>query len=191
MMKKNKELKEEGNGKEVEEKEVEEREGKKQEKRNGKSKGREKTEEERREEKEEKKEENEKVAEEKKEEEKEKSIEDKKKELKEVLIENAKEYYKNALEAEKKEQYNSSVTLFFKAISSLCNLFILLKEDKIASSHSERFRILEVKYPSIYEIIDGDFPFYQDSYRTRLNKEVSSMLKEDVEKLFEILEIRM
>lgn len=111
--------------------------------------------------------------------------------LKEILTKNAKEYYNNAIEAEKKRQYNSAVTLFFKALSSLCDLYILTKEGKMPSSHTERFRVLKQKYPEIYRIIDKDFPFYQDSYKARLDKEVSDMLKEDARKLFKILNIRM
>ena len=112
-------------------------------------------------------------------------------ELRNILIGNAKEYYKNGMDAEKREEYNSSVTLFFKAISSLCDIYILEKDGRIPSSHSDRFRILETKYPDIYSIIDKDFPFYQDSYRTRLTKEVSVMLKEDVRRLYEILGISL
>lgn len=114
-----------------------------------------------------------------------------KEELKEILIENAKEYYNNGLETEKKKQYNSAVTLFFKSLSALGDLYILINEGKMPSSHRERFRILETKYPSIYRVIDKDFSFYQDSYRARLDKEVSNMVKKDVEKLFKTLKIRM
>ena len=112
-------------------------------------------------------------------------------ELKEILIENAKEYHKNAIEAENKKEYNSSVTLFFKCISALCDIFILEREKKMPSNHTERFRILEVKYPDIYKILDKDFPFYQDSYRAKLGREVSIMFKNDAKKLFEILNIRI
>jgi hypothetical protein len=111
--------------------------------------------------------------------------------LKEILEENAREYYKNALEAEKKKEYNSAVTLFFKTIASLSDLFILVKEGKMPVNHTERFRILELKYKEVYNILDKDFPFYQDSYRTRLNEEVSEMLNDDAKRLFELLDIRI
>jgi len=110
-------------------------------------------------------------------------------ELKEILEQNAREYYKNALDAEKKQEYNSAVTLFFKAIASLSDLFVLVKEGKMPSNHNERFRILESKYKEVYNILDKDFPFYQDSYRTRLNKEISEVLKEDAKRLFELLNL--
>ncbi len=116
---------------------------------------------------------------------------DEKEELKKTLEQNAKEYYKNALRAESRKEYNSSVTLFFKAISGLADLFLIMKEDKLPTSHSERFRILEEKYPDIYRILDKDFPFYQSSYRSKLNKETSELLKEDAEKIFKILGIKI
>ena len=112
-------------------------------------------------------------------------------EIKEILEKNAMEYYKNALEVEKKQEYNSAVTLFFKTIASLADLFILVKEGIIPSNHNERFRILESKYKEVYRILDKDFPFYQDSYKARLNKEVSELLKDDAKRLFELLGIRV
>ena len=90
--------------------------------------------------------------------------------IKRIFIENAREYHRNALVAENKSEYNTSVTLYFKAISALCDIYIFIKEGKTPSNHTERFRILELKYPEIYKIIDKDFPFYQDSYRQNLQK---------------------
>ena len=67
-------------------------------------------------------------------------------ELKNILILNAKEYFRNALNTDAKREYNSSVTLFFKAISALVDVFLLINEGRIPSNHAERFRILELKY---------------------------------------------
>ncbi len=110
--------------------------------------------------------------------------------INDVLKDNAKEYYKNALGAEKKGEFNTAVTLFFKTISSLADLYILLKESRMPKSHTDRFRILEDKYPEIYKLIDKNFPFYQDSYRAKLNKEICEVLREDAEKLFRELKIQ-
>ena len=112
-----------------------------------------------------------------------------KEELKKILKDNALEYYNNALDTEKKGNYNTSITLFFKAIGSLSDLYILINEEKIPSSHAERFRILENKHPTIYNIIDKDFSFYQESYKAKLNKETSKLLKNDAKKLFGVLKI--
>ncbi len=108
-----------------------------------------------------------------------------------ILAENIREYYRNAVDAEKKGQYNSAVTLFFKALSSLCDLHLLTQEGKMPSSHGERFRILKERYPEMYRLLDKDFPYYQDSYRARLDKETADMLKDDVEQLSEKTGIRM
>ena len=112
-------------------------------------------------------------------------------EFKNILIENAKEYFGNALSAEKRYEFNSSVTLYFKAISALCDLYLFEKEGRMITNHSERFRILKLKYPLLYGIMDKDFPFYQDSYKLRLNMEVSEILKEDAKRLFKLLNINI
>lgn len=110
-------------------------------------------------------------------------------EIKKQLIENIKEFYESALNEEEKKHYNVAVTLYFKALAVLADLFIYEKEDKLPTNHSERFRILETKYPEIYDIPDKSFPFYQNSYRLKLNKEVCQILKNDAKKLIKILKI--
>lgn len=106
-----------------------------------------------------------------------------------ILIENFKEYFSLGIEAFKKAKYNTATTLFFKALATLCDLYILRKEGAVPSSHSARFRILEEKYPEIYRIADRDFPFYQDSYTKRMDRETAQLLKEDAEALKKILGI--
>ncbi|MCK5022567.1 MAG: hypothetical protein KAS04_00195, partial [Candidatus Aenigmarchaeota archaeon] len=102
---------------------------------------------------------------------------------KKFLIENANEFMGKAKGAEKDNAYNSAVTLYFKAIAVLIDLFILEKEGFIPSNHNERFRLLEKKYPLLYKIMDKDFPIYQRSYRLRLDEEYAEVLRKDVEKV--------
>jgi len=106
-----------------------------------------------------------------------------------ILLDNFKEYYGQGLEAFKKGKYNCATTLFFKAIAALCDLYILRKDGFIPSSHTNRFRILETKHHEIYKIADRDFPFYQDSYTKKMDKETAELLKNDAEKLRKILGI--
>ena len=98
-----------------------------------------------------------------------------------ILLENFNEYYGLGMEAYNKGMYNSATTLFFKAIAALCDLYIFRKEGSIPSSHTNRFRIMENKYPELYTIADRDFPFYQDSYTNKMDKEAATLLKEDAE----------
>lgn len=109
----------------------------------------------------------------------------------EILLENAKEYFKNAIKAEAEKEFNTAVTLFFKTLSALSDLLILRKEGHIPSSHTNRFRILETKFSEVYDMMDKDFPFYQDSYKSKITKDISNILKEDVEKLSKIVGIKL
>ena len=101
----------------------------------------------------------------------------------EVLLKNLKEYLKYAIEAYKKENYNTAVTLFFKALVTICDIEIFKKMKMIPSSHENRFRTLENGFPYLYRIADKDFPYYTDSYRITISKRVVDLVKEDVEKL--------
>jgi uncharacterized protein (UPF0332 family) len=101
----------------------------------------------------------------------------------EVLIRSAKEYYDSGNDEMKKERYNSSVVLFFKSLVALIDLLIFQKTGKTPSSHTERFRITELNFPEIYEVLDKDFPFYQDSYIQNMTKELALIIKNDTEYL--------
>ncbi len=108
---------------------------------------------------------------------------------KEILTENFNEYFSLGMEALDKGKYNSATTLFFKALVALCDLYILKKEGLIPSSHTNRFRILEEKHPEIYKIVDRDFPFYQESYTKKMDKESAELLREDAENIKKTLGI--
>jgi hypothetical protein len=109
--------------------------------------------------------------------------------IEDTLIKNSKEYYEEGLSSYKRKRFNTSLTLFFKSIAVLSDLFIYRREGKVPSNHSERFRILGEKYIDIYNLLDKDFPFYQSSYRLEINKETCEVIKKDAEYLFEILGI--
>ncbi|MEK6855747.1 MAG: hypothetical protein AABX66_01165 [Nanoarchaeota archaeon] len=112
-------------------------------------------------------------------------------ETEKILIQNAREYYEIGLDAEKKKNYNSAITLYFKALAVFCDLLILKKIGKIPSSHSERFRILETLDKEIYELVDRDFTFYQNSYRARLGLDACSIIHDDVRRISEKIGIKI
>ena len=95
------------------------------------------------------------------------------------------EFYNEGILALKRKSYNSATSLFFKALAVLSDWLILHEEKFIPKSHTEKFRILEQKYPIVYQILDKDFPAYQDSYTISLTKEVAEVIKEDVKKVAE------
>ena len=106
-------------------------------------------------------------------------IEDKK----EILERTAKEYYQSANEELKKGRNNSAVVLYFKLLIALTDLYLLIKTGKTPSSHNERFLVTKEKFPEIYNLIDKDFPFYQDSYNILMSKEIAEVIKNDAEKI--------
>ena len=105
-----------------------------------------------------------------------------------ILVNNFEEYFQLGLRAFNEQKYNSATTLFFKAIVALCDLFLLKKEGRIPSSHSDRFRTIEQKYKELYQILDRDFPFYQDSYTKKMDKESAELLKDDIGKIKKMLD---
>lgn len=104
-------------------------------------------------------------------------------EIGKILKDNFEEYYGLGNEAFKKGKYNSATTLFFKALVALFDIYIFSKEHIVPSSHTARFRILEDKYPELYKIADIDFPFYQDSYTKKIDRETAKLLKDDIERI--------
>lgn len=109
--------------------------------------------------------------------------------IEKALIENINEFFDSAVRAEQENKYNVAVTLFFKTLAVLADLYIFKKEGKVPNSHSERFRTLETKYPDIYRLLDKNFSFYQDSYRIKLNQEICEVLKNDTKQLIKLLKI--
>jgi hypothetical protein len=107
-----------------------------------------------------------------------------------ILLDNIKEFTTKAEEAERDKAYNTAVTLYFKAIAVIVDLFIFKKEGIIPSNHTHRFRILEEKYPQLYALVDKDFPLYQQSYKLKLNQEYAEVLKNDFKKIVEFTKIK-
>jgi len=108
-----------------------------------------------------------------------------------ILEKTAKEYFKSAEEEFIKERYNSSVVLYFKSLVALVDLFILQKTDNTPSSHTERFRITEENFPEVYNLLDKDFPFYQNSYFQIMSKELAEVIKDDTKIMAEKTEVKL
>ena len=81
-----------------------------------------------------------------------------------ILIKTAREYYQSAVEELNKQRNNSAVVLFFKSLVSLIDLYVLQQTGDTPSSHNDRFRKTKDNFPEVYNLLDKDFPFYQNSY---------------------------
>ena len=102
-----------------------------------------------------------------------------KEEKEEILKKSAKEYFESAEDELKKERFNSAVVLFFKSLTSLADLFLLQNLGVPPSSHTDRFRMTKDNFEEIYDLLDKDFPFYQDSYVQIMTKELAEVIRED------------
>ena len=100
-----------------------------------------------------------------------------------ILEKTAKEYFDAGQDELKKRRYNSAVILFFKSLVALTDLYVLQKTGKTPSSHTQRFRITQEKFPEVYDLLDKDFPFYQDSYIQIMTKELADVIKNDAQTL--------
>ena len=110
---------------------------------------------------------------------------------KEILEKNTIEYFSSGEEELKKGRYNSSVVLFFKALISLVDIYILKQTGETPSSHANRFRTIQKNFPDIYDLVDKDFPFYQNSYFQSMSKEIAEAIKDDTKIMAKKAEIKL
>lgn len=122
---------------------------------------------------------------------KERKVEEKNKEKAEILIKTAKEYFKSAEEELAKGRNNSAVVLYFKSLVALVDLSILQKTGNTPSSHNDRFRITQENFPEVYDLLDKDFPFYQNSYFQIMSKELAEVIKNDAKIMAKKTEIEL
>ena len=98
-----------------------------------------------------------------------------------ILEKTAREYYDSGKDEFKKERYNSCVVLFFKSLVAFIDLLICQKVGNTPSSHTKRFNLTKNNFPEVYNLLDKDFPFYQDSYVHIMTKELAEVIKDDAE----------
>ena len=108
-----------------------------------------------------------------------------------ILEKTGKEYFNSGEDELKKERFNSSVVLYFKDLVTFSDLFLLKKTGDVPSSHNARFRVTENKFQEIYDLLDKDFPFYQDSYHKIMSKELAEVIKNDAETVAKKAEIKL
>ncbi|MDP4039152.1 MAG: hypothetical protein Q8P57_01050 [Candidatus Pacearchaeota archaeon] len=108
-----------------------------------------------------------------------------------ILEKSGREYYLSGKDELNKERYNSALVLFFKALLSFCDLYLLKETGKAPNSHNDRFRIIKKDFLDIYEIIDKDFPFYIESYGKIISKDNAEAIKHHAETMATKAEIKL
>jgi hypothetical protein len=112
-------------------------------------------------------------------------------EKQEILKKTAKEYYQSGNEELTKGRNNSAVVLFFKSFISLIDLYVLQQTGNTPSSHNDRFRKTQDNFTEVYNLLDKDFPFYQNSYIQIMTKELAEVIKEDAEFMAEKTKVEL
>jgi uncharacterized protein (UPF0332 family) len=108
---------------------------------------------------------------------------DEEKDEKIVLKENIKKFMNSGEIVYKTQDYTSATILYFKALFSVLDLVILKDTGKVPKDHSERFRILELRFPELYKILDKLYPTYRDTYTASIDKNICNVIKENVERI--------
>jgi hypothetical protein len=108
--------------------------------------------------------------------------------IEEDLKSNVKEFLESGDEDFLKERYNSSISAYFKAIATLCDLKIYNLKRVLPKNHNERFIFLKTSFPEVYEIISPLFSEYTKTYNLRLGKKEALLFKKNVERIKQIFE---
>ena len=109
----------------------------------------------------------------------------------EILVKTAREYFSSGKEDLAKGRNTSAVVLFFKALVALADLFILQQTGDTPSSHGDRFRLAQEKFPDVYDLLDKNFPFYQNSYVQIMTKELAEVIMDDAKVMAEKTKIKL
>ncbi len=103
-------------------------------------------------------------------------------EIKEIVKKNFDEFYELAELALETKKYNAAVTLYYKALVELCDLALLEATNKIGANHSERFLLLKISKPELYNVSSKLFKFYRDSYSKEVSPMIAEVVKDEVRK---------
>ncbi len=107
------------------------------------------------------------------------------------LMSNIKTVLKSADLVYENEDYTSATILYFKALFIVLDLIILKNMGITPKDHTERFRILENRFPSLYTIIDKYFKIYRATYSTSIDKETCEGIKKNVDKIIKEFKIEI
>lgn len=100
-----------------------------------------------------------------------------------ILRDNTKMFLKSAKMVYGAHDFTSATILYFKALFSILDLIILTSTGRTPKDHSERFRILESRFPKLYALLDLLYPTYRDTYTIQISKEICDRVKENVERI--------
>ena len=96
------------------------------------------------------------------------------------------EEYKGAQDELEKNRYKNSAILFSKALFAVCDILTKNKLNKLPKNHSERFKMLKENFKEVYDVVDGIFDKYTDSYSRPILKETCESIKDGIKQIRDI-----
>jgi len=106
----------------------------------------------------------------------------------EELKDNINEYSQSAELLFKQGLNNAAFMMYFKTLVVICD-YILWRDLRILpDNHGERFRVLRLRYPDLYEVLSYYFPYYRDTYTKRVDDRILVAIRNDVIRLKEKVE---
>ncbi|MBI5390357.1 hypothetical protein HZB02_02620 [Candidatus Woesearchaeota archaeon] len=90
------------------------------------------------------------------------------------------EEYRAATLLLKNGMVKSSLILFSKALFALADYLIFKKYSLLPKNHGERFRILEIKEPKLYVLLDTLWSTYTDAYTKASGEEATVSFKKAI-----------
>ena len=106
------------------------------------------------------------------------------------LLLNFKDFYDSGNDEVEKERYNPAISSYFKALVILCDWKIYKERGLLPKNHTERFNFLKQYFPQAYSLANSIFSEYRNSYNLRIKKADALKVKENVEKLRSLFEIK-
>ena len=106
------------------------------------------------------------------------------------LLLNFKDFYNSGNDELEKQRYNPAISSYFKALVILCDWKIYTERGLLPKNHNERFDFLRQYFPKAYSLVDSIFDEYRKSYNLRMEKMDALKVKENVEKLRSLFEVK-
>jgi uncharacterized protein (UPF0332 family) len=108
--------------------------------------------------------------------------------IEEDLKANIKEFFESAERDFNEGRYNSSISSYFKAIATICDLKIYGLKRILPKNHTERFLFLKTSFSEVYEILSPLFKEYTKTYNLRLGKKDALLFRDNAERIKQIFE---
>ena len=99
------------------------------------------------------------------------------------------EFVEGGRDEEEKKRYRLAVTAYFKAMVSVCDLFLFKKTKKLPTNHTVRFELMQRHSKDAYEILSRLFKTYRESYTKSLDSNACKRLREGVGRIAKITKL--